>query len=77
MHMAQQLANGTDTVFPHPFDDPDVICGQGTIGLELKAHCPEVVFVPIGGGGLASGLGLALRTPKPRWWAFRSKGQMS
>ena len=59
MHMARQLADGTDTVFLHPFDDPDVICGQGTIGLELKTHRPEVVFVPIGGGGLASGLGLA------------------
>ena len=43
------------------FDDPDVIAGQGTVGLELAALAPDVVLVPIGGGGLASGVALALK----------------
>ncbi len=44
------------------FDDPDVIAGQGTVGLELAALTPDVVLVPIGGGGLASGVALALKS---------------
>ena len=45
------------------FDDPDVIAGQGTIGLEIAAaFSPDVVLVPIGGGGLASGVALALKS---------------
>lgn len=43
------------------FDDPDVIAGQGTVGLELGALAPDVVLVPIGGGGLAAGVALALK----------------
>ncbi|MGY0505030.1 threonine dehydratase [Luteimonas sp. e5] len=43
------------------FDDPDVIAGQGTVGLELSAFAPHVVLVPIGGGGLAAGMILALK----------------
>ena len=48
--------------FVHPFDDPDVIAGQGTIGIEIAPHTPDVVIVPIGGGGLASGVALALKS---------------
>lgn len=44
------------------FDDADVIAGQGTVGLELAALAPDVVLVPIGGGGLASGVALALKS---------------
>lgn len=44
------------------FDDPDVIAGQGTVGLELGELAPEVVIVPIGGGGLAAGVALALKS---------------
>ena len=44
------------------FDDPDVIAGQGTVGLELETLAPDVVVVPIGGGGLASGVALALKS---------------
>ena len=44
------------------FDDPDVIAGQGTVGLELAALMPDVVLVPIGGGGLAAGVALALKS---------------
>jgi threonine dehydratase len=51
----------------HPFEDPAVIAGQGTIGLELAEQVPdaETVLVPIGGGGLASGIALALRAVRP------------
>ena len=59
MQLARQMADGQDTIFLHPFDDPDVICGQGSIGLELAQYNPDLVFVPIGGGGLASGVGLS------------------
>ena len=53
--------------FIHPFDDEQVIAGQGTIGMEILADNPDidVVFVPIGGGGLASGVAYALKTLKP------------
>jgi threonine dehydratase len=44
------------------FDDADVIAGQGTVGLELAAFAPDVVLVPIGGGGLAAGVALALKS---------------
>jgi threonine dehydratase len=53
--------------FVHPFEDPYVIAGQGTIGLELLAQVPELarVIVPIGGGGLISGVALALKSERP------------
>jgi threonine dehydratase len=47
--------------FLHPFDDPDVIAGQGTLACELGTITPDVVLVPVGGGGLAAGVGIALR----------------
>ncbi len=51
----------------HPFDDDEVIAGQGTIGLELLEQVPELdtVVVPIGGGGIISGISVALKTLKP------------
>jgi len=57
----------TGSTFVHPFEDPAVIAGQGTIGLELVEQLPEVetVIVPIGGGGLSSGIGLALHALRP------------
>jgi threonine dehydratase len=57
----------TETTFVHPFEDPDVIAGQGTIGLELAEQVSELetVVVPIGGGGLSSGIALALRAVRP------------
>lgn len=57
---ARRLAQSEHWRFLHAFDDPDIIAGQGTIAHELLAHEPDVVLVPIGGGGLASGMGLAL-----------------
>ncbi len=54
-------------VFIHPFDDPDIIEGQGTVGVEILQDLPdaEVVIIPIGGGGLASGTGTFLRAVNP------------
>lgn len=51
----------------HPFDDPGVIAGQGTIGLEMLAQLPELgaVVVPVGGGGLISGIAIALKELRP------------
>jgi threonine dehydratase len=64
---ALELAAGrgvqTGAAFVHPFDDLDVIAGQGTLALELLDEVPDLarVVVPVGGGGLASGVGIALR----------------
>jgi threonine dehydratase len=57
----------TGATLVHPFEDPAVIAGQGTIGLELAEQVPtaETVVIPIGGGGLASGISLALRALTP------------
>ena len=54
---ARELAAETGSVFIHPFDHPDVIAGQGTVGLEIAEQCPEArtIAVPVGGGGLAVG----------------------
>ena len=54
-------------VFIHPYDDPEVMAGQGTLGLEILEDLPEVdaVVAPVGGGGLAAGLTLALKESKP------------
>ena len=59
---AQAYVEETGATFVHPYEDETVVAGQGTIGLELGEQVPEAetVLVPIGGGGLASGIGLAL-----------------
>lgn len=64
---ACQLQEETGAVFIHPFNDPEVIAGQGTIGLEILEDVSEldVVVVPVGGGGLISGIALALKEIKP------------
>jgi threonine dehydratase len=58
----EELARRGLTMVP-PFDDPRVIAGQGTVGLEILEQCPNVttVFVPAGGGGLISGVGAAIK----------------
>lgn len=59
---ALALAEKNDYRFLSAFDEPDVIAGQGTVGLEIAELQPDVVLVPIGGGGLASGVALALKS---------------
>lgn len=58
---ALDLAQRNNYRFLSAFDEPDVIAGQGTVGMELADATPEVVLVPVGGGGLASGVALALK----------------
>jgi threonine dehydratase len=60
--LADERGEETGAAFVHPFDDLDVIAGQGTLGLELLEDVPDLarVLVPVGGGGLASGVGIAL-----------------
>lgn len=57
---AMQLAERNGYRFLSAFDDPDVIAGQGTVGMEIASLAPDVVLVPIGGGGLAAGVALVL-----------------
>ena len=65
-------------IFVHPFDDPLVMAGQGTLGLEIHEDLPEVtdVIVSIGGGGLASGVSAALKNEKPdvKIWGVETVG---
>ena len=62
-----QIAKSEGSTIVHAFDDPDVIAGQGTIGLELLEDLPDVdrIYVPIGGGGLAAGVAIAVKSRKP------------
>jgi threonine dehydratase len=66
---------GVDATFVHAFDDLDVMAGNGTIGLEIFEDLPEVdaVVVPWGGGGLACGIGAALRALRPRCRIFAAE----
>jgi threonine dehydratase len=64
---ARADAEETGATFVHPYEDLAIIAGQGTIGLELAEQVPDAgtVIVPIGGGGLSAGIGLALRALRP------------
>jgi threonine dehydratase len=64
---AAEHAERTGAVFIHPFDHPDVIAGQGTVGLEVLEQCPDVatLLVCAGGGGLVSGVAAAVRARRP------------
>ena len=78
---ALELAEKEGYTFIHPFDDEDVIAGQGTIGLELLEQLPEVeaVIIPIGGGGLISGVAYAIKNLNPniRVYGVQAKGAPS
>ena len=67
LQTAQEYVERTGATFVHPYEDTFVIAGQGSIGLELAEQVEEldVVVLPIGGGGLASGISLALRAVRP------------
>ncbi len=64
---AREIAERENLTFVHPYDDERVIAGQGTIGLEMLADRPDLdaIVVPIGGGGIISGIGLAAKALKP------------
>ncbi|WP_019868114.1 threonine ammonia-lyase, biosynthetic [Methylovulum miyakonense] len=65
---AQQLAEETRRVFVHPYDDPDVIAGQGTVAMEiLRQHTAalDAIFVPVGGGGLLAGIAVYAKFVRP------------
>ena len=88
---AVEIQQETGKTFIHPYDDEDVIAGQGTIGLEILEEMADVdaVVVPIGGGGLISGVAFAVkaltrtsrstasRRPAPRRWSGRSMNTSS
>ncbi len=68
MPKARELQAAHNLTFCHPFDDPLVIAGQGTVGLEISQDvaAPDVVMVPIGGGGLIAGVATAIKAHYPR-----------
>jgi threonine dehydratase len=63
----QIIAKEEGKTIIHAFDDPDVIAGQGTIGLEILEDLPDVdrIYLPVGGGGLASGVAIAVKSKRP------------
>jgi len=66
---ATAVARERGLTFIHPFDDPDVIAGQGTIGMEILRQCsspPDAIFVPIGGGGLIAGIATYVKSLYPQ-----------
>lgn len=67
MQEAIRIRASIGSTLIHPFDDPDVIAGQGTIGLELLEQCPEmeILIVPVGGGGLIAGIAVAIKSVRP------------
>lgn len=67
LHDAIAAAQEDGRAFMHPYDDPDVVAGQGSVGLELIEDVPELakVVVPVGGGGLAAGVAIAIKGLRP------------
>jgi threonine dehydratase len=65
---AKELVRDEGLTYIHPFDDPELIAGQGTLGLEIAMDWPNVdaVIVPIGGGGLISGVSMAIKSHNPK-----------
>ena len=74
---AIELRDENGYCFIHPFDDPDVIAGQGTIGLEIMEQLPnvDVVIVPIGGGGLISGVAYTIKQINPNCKVYGVQAQ--
>jgi threonine dehydratase len=64
---AKEIADSCGSVFIHPFEHPDIVAGQGTVGLEIIEQCPGVrtIAVPLGGGGLASGIAVVAKDASP------------
>lgn len=68
LQVAKRIAAEKGLTFIHGFDDPEIISGQGTMGLEILQDVPEVdaVIVPVGGGGLIAGVGVAIKALRPQ-----------
>lgn len=66
--VAEEISRRTGHRFIHSYDDPFIIAGQGTVGLEIMEDLPDVdaVLVPVGGGGLLAGVGCAVKTLRPQ-----------
>ncbi len=64
---AEEHAGRTGSVLIHPFEHPDIVTGQGTLGFEIIEQCPQVrtVVIPVGGGGLAAGVAVAVKSLDP------------
>jgi threonine dehydratase len=64
---AREFQQRTGAILIHPFDNPDIVAGQGTVGLEILEQAPDVgtIVVPCGGGGLLSGIAVAVKAKKP------------
>jgi threonine dehydratase len=69
---AREIASSTGAAFVHPYNDADVIAGQGTCGLEIAQQVSDIdsVLVPVGGGGLISGVSIALGSLRPKAKVF-------
>ena len=69
---AYELANQHGYVFVHPYDDPHIIAGQGTVGLEMIEAVPDLdaIIIPVGGGGLIAGCALAVKGRRPETRVF-------
>jgi threonine dehydratase len=67
LEAAEERSRTAGLAFVHPFDDPDVVAGQGTLGLELLEDVDDLarVIVPVGGGGLAAGVAIAVKSVRP------------
>src|SRR4030095_14400562 len=80
--LAARIAQERGTIVVPAFDDPDIVAGQGTVGLEIAEQCaelgvvPDEVVVPCSGGGLIAGIALAIepRSPSARVWAAEPAG---
>ena len=69
---ARDLAKQQELIYVSPYNDPEIIAGQGTIGIELLDQLPEIdnIFISLGGGGLVSGVGAVLKTVNPKVKVF-------
>jgi len=66
--MSLEIAETDGLTYVHPFDDPDVIAGQGTVGMEILRQCTDeidAIFVPVGGGGLIAGIAAYVKAVRP------------
>ena len=75
---AREIAGREDLTFVHPYDDPKIVAGQGTIGLEMLEDQPELetIVVPIGGGGIISGVAIAAKSVKPEITVFGAEASL-